>query len=203
MTRNSKPIATRLERSFNLSLKAFDTTDTVQEQPIADASFIIKSPHTSFDVKSYTAPFLSFISDNPTVFHAVTYFAKKLDLHGFTKLSERASWSDKLKTGGKYYVERNGSSLIAFTVGSKYEAGNGASMIASHVDALSARLKPIPTLSTKAGYTQLGVAPYAGGLNTTWFDRDLGIGGRVLVRNRKTGKIETRLVKLGLPGYQP
>ena len=30
-------------------------------------------------------------------------------------------------------------------------------------------------------------------------DRDLGIGGRVLVKDGKTGKIETRLVKLGWP----
>ena len=96
-------------------------------------------------------------------------------------------------------MERNGSSLIAFTVGMDYEAGNGASMIACHVDALSARLKPIPTLPSKAGYIQLGVAPYAGGLNTTWFDRDLGIGGRILVKDNTSGKIETKLVKLGWP----
>lgn len=46
---------------------------------------------------------------------------------------------------------------------------------------------------------QLGVAPYAGGLGDTWWDRDLGIGGRVLVKDGKTGKIETKLVKLGWP----
>ena len=199
MTRNTNVFAERLERSFNVSLQSLTPSKKAEGRPIATISRTSEPGHTSVDVKSYTAPFLSFISDNPTVFHAVTYFAKKLDFYGFTKLSERASWVDKLKKGGKYYVERNGSSLIAFTVGNDYEAGNGASMIASHVDALSARLKPIPTLSTKAGYVQLGVAPYAGGLNTTWFDRDLGIGGRVLVKNNKTGKVETRLVKLGWP----
>lgn len=94
---------------------------------------------------------------------------------------------------------RNGSALIAFAIGEDYKAGNGVSMIASHIDALAARLKPIPKLSTKAGYVQLGVAPYAGGLNTTWFDRDLGIGGRVLVKDSETGKIETKLVKLDWP----
>lgn len=44
----------------------------------------------------------------------------------------------------------------------------------------------------------LGVAPYAGALNRTWFDRDLGIGGRVLVK-QSDGKIATRLVKLSWP----
>ena len=151
------------------------------------------------DVRSYTNPFVSFITENPTVFHAVSSVGKTLESHGFVKLSERDSWADKLEKGGKYFFERNGSSVLAFTVGKNYVPGNGASVIASHIDALTTRLKPISTLSTKAGYVQLGVAPYAGALNSTWWDRDLGIGGRVLVRNGSTGKIETRLVKLGWP----
>ena len=151
------------------------------------------------DVESYAQPFISFISENPTVFHTVAYFATQLESHGFTRLSSRDTWTDKLSRGGKYFVERNGSSLIAFVIGSNYEPGNGASIIASHVDALTARLKPIPKLQAKGGYVQLGVAPYAGGLNPTWMDRDLGIGGRVLVKDTKSGKIETKLVKLDWP----
>lgn len=156
-------------------------------------------PTGPVDVGSYTQPFLSFISENPTVFHAVASVAKRLESYGFTKLSERDSWTSKLTRGGNYFFERNGSSLVAFVVGKEYKSGNGASVIASHIDALTTRLKPIPTLSTKAGYVQLGVAPYAGALNNTWWDRDLGIGGRVLVKNGETGKIETKLVKLGWP----
>jgi aminopeptidase I len=89
--------------------------------------------------------------------------------------------------------------MIAFTVGEAYKSGNGVAMIAGHVDALTARLKPVSTKATKAGYVQLGVAPYAGALNSTWWDRDLGIAGRVLVKDGTTGKIETKLVKLGWP----
>ena len=151
------------------------------------------------DVESYTQPFLSFISENPTTFHAVATVCKRIESQGFTNLSERDSWTNKLSRGGKYCFTRNGSSVIAFVVGDNYEPGNGASVIASHIDALTTRVKPIPTLSTKAGYLQLGVAPYAGALNNTWWDRDLGIGGRVLVKDSKTGKIETKLVKLGWP----
>lgn len=69
--------------------------------------------------------------------------------------------------------------------------------MAGHIDAVTAKLKPIPTLRTKAGFVQLGVAPYAGGLNNTWWDRDLGIGGRVLIK--ENGKIVTKLVKLDWP----
>jgi aminopeptidase I len=72
-------------------------------------------------------------------------------------------------------------------------------MIAGHIDALTARLKPVSNKVTKAGYVQLGVAPYAGALNSTWWDRDLGIGGRVVVKDKKTGKITTKLVRLDWP----
>jgi aminopeptidase I len=76
-------------------------------------------------------------------------------------------------------------------------------MIAGHIDAVTARLKPVSAKKTTAGYVQLGVAPYAGALNSTWWDRDLGIGGRVLVRDAETGKIVTKLVKLGWPSGFP
>ena len=145
---------------------------------------------------AYTTPFCEFLTDNPTVFHAVDAVATELEDAGYKKLLERDAWS--LAAGGKYYVERNGSSLIAFTIGDGYAAGNGVAMLAGHIDALTAKLKPIPKLRTKAGYVQLGVAPYAGGLNSTWWDRDLGIGGKVLVKE-SSGKIVTKLVQLGWP----
>lgn len=151
---------------------------------------------TSTDPKAYCKPFCDFLTENPTVFHAVSAIASDYELAGFTKLSERDSW--KLKKGGKYFVERNGSSLIAFEVGADYEPGNGVAMLAGHVDALTAKLKPIPKVRSKAGYQMLGVAPYAGALNSTWWDRDLGVGGRVLVKE-SSGKIVTKLVKLDWP----
>ncbi len=113
------------------------------------------------------------------------------------QLTERESWTTKIKAGGKYYLTRNGSSLIAFSVGSNYQAGQGVAMIAGHVDALTAKLKPVSKKDTKAGYIQLGVAQYGGALNSTWWDRDLGVGGRVLVREH--GKVVSKLVKLDYP----
>lgn len=69
--------------------------------------------------------------------------------------------------------------------------------MAGHIDALTAKLKPISTIPSKGGFVQLGVAPYAGGLGNTWWDRDLGVGGRVLVK--QGGKIVSKLVKLDWP----
>lgn len=103
-----------------------------------------------------------------------------------------------MKPGGKYFCTRNGSTLIAWTVGKAYKPGNGVAMIAGHIDALTARLKPVSTKPNKYGYLQLGVAPYAGALNETWWDRDLSIGGRVIVRD-ESGKTSSKLVKLDWP----
>ncbi|TGZ77186.1 aspartyl aminopeptidase [Ascodesmis nigricans] len=146
----------------------------------------------------YTQPFLDFINENPTVFHAVHYFEERLDKEGFQKLSERNTWEETLRKGGKYYLTRNGSSLVAFTIPEHYSVGDGVAMIAGHIDAVTARLKPISKKPNTAGYLQLGVAPYAGGLNSTWWDRDLGLGGRVIVKNAD-GTIQSRLVRLDWP----
>ncbi|CAK7216646.1 vacuolar aminopeptidase 1 [Sporothrix curviconia] len=170
------------------------------EPTIASTCPSSSSPSTSsFDPADYTRPFLDFISNNPTVFHAVAYFEKQLQAAGFVKLGAREDWGATLALGGKYYVTRNGSSLIAFTVGGQYVPGNGVAMVAGHIDALTARLKPVSSKPAKAGYVQLGVAPYAGALNETWWDRDLAIGGRVVVRNPQTGATRTELVKLHWP----
>ncbi|EEH05463.1 aspartyl aminopeptidase [Histoplasma capsulatum G186AR] len=149
--------------------------------------------------ESYAQPFCDFMTNNPTSFHAVASFCAQLQQHGFTRLSERDLWSSVLKAGGKYYCSRNDSSLIAFSIGSEYKSGNGFGIVAGHVDAVCAKLKPVSKMSNKAGFMQLGVAPYAGSMGSTWWDRDLGIGGRVLVRNQETGAIESKLVKLDWP----
>jgi len=68
---------------------------------------------------------LDFINENPTIFHAVDYFCKKLEKEGFLSLSERDIWNQKLKPGGRYYVKRNDSSLVAFSIPADYKPGNG------------------------------------------------------------------------------
>jgi aminopeptidase I len=143
----------------------------------------------------YCKPFCNFLTENPTVFHAVDTTKGELKSAGWTELSERDAWD--IQPSGRYFVERNGSSLIAFVVGANYEPGNGAAILAGHVDALCAKLKPISEVPNKAGYLQLGVAPYAGAMSDTWWDRDLGIGGRVLIK--ESDKTVTKLVKLDWP----
>ncbi|KAH8805792.1 putative vacuolar aminopeptidase 1 [Xylogone sp. PMI_703] len=179
-----------LYERYNEIMRSSNTSSIAAEEPVREKVF---------DPKDSTKPFCDFLTENPSIWHAVDYFEQKLNKAGYQKLSERSTWNDKLQPGGKYYVSRNGSSLIAFSVGGGYKSGNGVAMIAGHIDALTARLKPISEKKTTAGYVQLGVAPYAGGLNATWWDRDLSIAGRVLVKDPSSGKVVTRLVKLGWP----
>ncbi|GAB7360634.1 hypothetical protein MBLNU230_g0514t1 [Neophaeotheca triangularis] len=150
---------------------------------------------TSSNARKYAKPFCDFLTENPTVFHAVSALKEQMQEAGWTELSERDDW--KIDPSGRYFVERNGSSLVSFVVGAEYKPGNGAAIIAGHIDALTAKLKPVSKVPNKAGYLQLGVAPYAGGMGNTWWDRDLGIAGRVLVK--EGGKIVTKLVNLNWP----
>ncbi|KKK18527.1 hypothetical protein AOCH_005654 [Aspergillus ochraceoroseus] len=153
----------------------------------------------SINPDDYAQPYCDFMTNHPTIFHAVDGFSKELESKGYKYLSEREAWTSKLERGGKYYTTRNGSAIIAFSVGKDYQSGNGVAVVAGHIDALTAKLKPVSKLPSKVGYAQLGVAPYAGALGKTWWDRDLSIGGKVLVRNASTGKVEAKLVKLDWP----
>ncbi|KAI9706889.1 MAG: hypothetical protein M1820_004668 [Bogoriella megaspora] len=204
MTRNERSNqASYIDPRLGEIIKLLDQvkSDTLRPRP-SEASGGQRKPRsvpsraTTDNASAYTEPFMTFLTENPTVYHAVSTLASELEDAGFHKLSERDDW--ELERGSSYYVQRNNSSLIAFTVGEEWQSGNGAIVLAGHVDALAVKLKPVSKLDSKAGYKQLAVAPYAGGLNSTWWDRDLGIGGRVLVKE-SSGKIVTKLVKLDYP----
>ncbi|KAF2746126.1 hypothetical protein M011DRAFT_405164 [Sporormia fimetaria CBS 119925] len=186
------PVPPKRMGSMSLCAEGKGSPRTTTPSPLASNT----APRTtSKKPEDYTKPFCDFMTNNPTIFHAVDTVAQDLESAGYKKLDERDDWD--LEAGGQYYVCRNGSSLIAFSIGDDYKAGNGAAMIAGHIDALTAKLKPISKLRNKAGFVQLGVAPYAGALNSTWWDRDLGIGGRVLVK--EGDKVVSKLVKLDWP----
>ncbi|KAK1607832.1 hypothetical protein QYE76_031505 [Lolium multiflorum] len=130
---------------------------------------------------------IDFLNASPTAFHAVDEAKRQLKAAGFAHLSEREEWTG-LQPGGKYFFTRNHSALVAFAIGAKYVAGNGFHIIGAHMDSPCLKLKPV-TKITKGGYLEVGVQTYGGGLWYTWFDRDLTIAGRVLVREKKGGTV--------------
>ena len=95
--------------------------------------------------------FLEFLNVSHTAFHAVEEVGRSLQTKGFEKLNERESW--KIVPGGKYFFTRNGSTIVAFAVGEKYEPGNGVIMVGAHTDSPCLKLKPVSKVS-KCGYNQ-------------------------------------------------
>ncbi|KQJ91766.1 probable aspartyl aminopeptidase [Brachypodium distachyon] len=126
---------------------------------------------------------IDYLNASPTAFHAVVEAKRKLKAAGFTQLSERDEWAG-LEPGKKYFFTRNHSTIVAFAIGAKYVAGNGFHIIGAHTDSPCLKLKPVSKI-TKGGYLEVGVQTYGGGLWYTWFDRDLTIAGRVIVREKK------------------
>lgn len=142
---------------------------------------------------------LEFINYSWTPYHAVEEASRRLLAAGFHHISEKGAWD--VKPGHKYFFTRNYSTIVAFAVGEKFSPGNGFFMIGAHTDSPCLKLKPV-TKSSKSGYLMVNVEPYGGGLWYTWFDRDLGLAGRVLVRTKTASGEEAmqhRLVKIDRP----
>lgn len=138
----------------------------------------------------YTEELFRFIEASPTPFHAVDEMKRQLDNKGYTQLLEGGAWN--VKKGGKYYVIRNGSSLLAFRIPGT--TVKGFQIMASHSDAPCLKLKANSEIQTEQMYVKLNVEKYGGMLCASWFDRPLSVAGRLLVR--KEGGIYTKLVNI-------
>lgn len=136
---------------------------------------------TSAAIPSTTRDFLSYVDSSTDPFHAVETSRILLEAAGFKRLKESEQWDRHLHRGGKYYYTRNGSALVAFAIGGKYEPGQGGvHAVGAHTDSPCFKVKPV-SKKEKVGYLQVGVETYGGGLWNTWWDRDLGLSGRVIV----------------------
>ncbi|MBU2294735.1 MAG: M18 family aminopeptidase, partial [Gammaproteobacteria bacterium] len=137
---------------------------------------------------------IEFLKASPTPFHATASLALRLEAAGFQHLDERASWHTE--AGGRYYVTRNDSSIIAFKLGKRAPLEGGIRLVGAHTDSPCLRVKPQPELQQQ-GFFQLGVEVYGGALLAPWFDRDLSLAGRVTYR--RDGKVESQLIDFQSP----
>ena len=131
---------------------------------------------------------LKFIEKSPTAFQAVTEMTKRLDKEGFEELKEEDHW--KLKKGGNYYVTRNHSAIIAFSIPQKPVWK--FHIMASHSDSPSLKIKENPEIEVENAYIKLNVERYGGMILSPWFDRPLSVAGRLIVR--QDGKIREKMV---------
>ena len=104
---------------------------------------------------------VDFLNEAWTCFHAIEACKSRLNGAGYTEISERSIFKGQIKQGGKYYFTRNDSSIVAFAIGSKYEAGNGFIAIGAHSDSPCLKLKPNSKI-TSVGYQQIGLQTYGG-----------------------------------------
>ncbi len=130
----------------------------------------------------------TYLDSAHSVYHAVAGIVTELESQGYAQLSEGCPW--QLEKGGKYYLTRGGSAVIAFRV-PKGEA-LGFAMTASHADRPTFKIRENPELT--GTYTRLAVERYGGMIISTWLDRPLSVAGRVAVETENG--VESRLVDI-------
>lgn len=116
-----------------------------------------------------------FLDTSYTAFHTVANAEAMLAEHGFIKLTLGKDFA--IKRGGRYYVTRNDSGIIAFVAGQN----NVFNIVESHTDSPSFKVKG-NSVTEGNGVVRVNTEKYGGGLLYTYFDRPMKIAGRLLCR---------------------
>ncbi|MEV3989778.1 M18 family aminopeptidase [Streptomyces sp. NPDC049837] len=128
--------------------------------------------------RGHTDDLMTFLADSPTPYHAVANAGERLEKAGFQQLDETASWDGT--SGGKYVVR--GGAIIAWYVPEGASPHTPFRIIGAHTDSPNLRVKPQPDMGAH-GWRQVAVETYGGTLLNTWLDRDLGLSGRLTLRD--------------------
>lgn len=139
--------------------------------------------------------FLNYVNASPSPYHAVAESVKLLEAANYKKVSEKDTWN--VKPGDKFYVTRNQSMITAFAIGGKWKPGNGFTIVGAHTDSPCLRVKKKSDQSNH-GSIKVAAEWYGGGIWNTWFDRDLKLAGRAMVRGAD-GKVKHQLVHINKP----
>lgn len=140
---------------------------------------------------------IDFIHTSPSPFHVVANIKDMLTAADFGELTLTDKWN--ISKGGKYFITRNDSAIIAFIVGSGEIEEEGFRLVGAHTDSPSFRVKPSPEMVVEKAYLKLNTEVYGGPILNTWMDRPLSIAGRVSLKTDDPFHPETRLVSIGKP----
>ncbi len=138
-----------------------------------------------------TEDMLAFIKKSPTCFHAVSLIREMLTEAGYREWKEEEDW--KAEAGGKYFVTRNDSSLIALHLPDA-EQIKGFHITATHGDSPAFKLKEVPQMTVEGQYVKLNTEKYGGMILSTWLDRALSVAGRIVVKEGEA--LSSRLVNI-------
>ena len=140
--------------------------------------------------KQISNELLNFIKNSPSCYHAIDNMKQILDENGFCEVVEGKNWT--IKEGGKYYVIRNNSSLIAFKIPNK--DFKGFNIVSSHSDSPTFKIKENQEIEVDKKMVKLNVEKYGGMIFSTWFDRPLSVAGKIVVR--EGNKFVSKLVNI-------
>lgn len=140
---------------------------------------------------------IDFLYKSPSAYQAVKTIKERLETEGFSEIKEEDTWN--LKSEGKYYVTKNDSALIAFRVGTEDVENSGFKIIGAHTDSPGFRVKANPEMIAEKTYLKLNTEVYGGPLLYTWFDRPLGLAGKVTIKGESLLKPEVKLINIDRP----
>ena len=144
---------------------------------------------------------LSFLDASPVNFLAVKNIADTLLANGFRRVDPSQPLGE-VKSGDRFFVTKNDSSVFAFRIGNKPIADAGFNMICAHCDSPTFRIKPNAEMLTEGGIVKLNTEVYGGPIMSTWFDRPLTLAGRVIVRGEDVMHPQTLLLHIKRPLLQ-
>ena len=144
-----------------------------------------------------TQELLDFINKGKTAFQSAYEIKSILEKQGYSEIKEEDKWD--LKKGGKYYVIKNDSAVIAFEIGTGEIEKDGFRLIGAHTDSPGFRIKPDPEMLVEGHYLKLNTEVYGGPILSTWFDRPLSIAGRVTLKGENPFKPNVKLIDVNKP----
>ncbi|GGT82757.1 M18 family aminopeptidase [Streptomyces coeruleorubidus] len=139
--------------------------------------------------RGHTDDLMTFLAASPSPYHAVATAAERLEKAGFRQVAETDAWDGT--SGGKYVLR--GGAIVAWYVPEGAAPHTPFRIVGAHTDSPNLRVKPLPD-SGAHGWRQVAVEIYGGPLLNSWLDRDLGLAGRLTLRDGST-----RLVNVDRP----
>jgi aspartyl aminopeptidase len=151
------------------------------------------SAPSRFD-RGHTDDLMSFLAASPTPYHAVANAAERLEKAGFRQVAETDAWEGT--SGGKYVLR--GGAIVAWYVPEGAAPHTPFRIVGAHTDSPNLRVKPLPD-SGAHGWRQVAVEIYGGPLLNSWLDRDLGLAGRLSLRDGSTRLVNIDRALLRVP----
>ncbi|MFC8199138.1 M18 family aminopeptidase [Streptomyces sp. NPDC057298] len=144
--------------------------------------------------RGHTDDLMSFLATSPSPYHAVANAAERLEKAGFRQVVETDAWDGT--SGGKYVLR--GGAIVAWYVPEGAEPHTAFRIVGAHTDSPNLRVKPRPD-SGGHGWRQVAVEVYGGPLLNSWLDRDLGLAGRLTLRDGSTRLVNVDRALLRVP----